>query len=72
MPQYITPILPAGGVVNERAVEFFDAFYKLSDNPKAIEDYANMFLSDAAFIFAQTTSVGSDREPCLFPFRITS
>ncbi|KFY96940.1 hypothetical protein V500_02261 [Pseudogymnoascus sp. VKM F-4518 (FW-2643)] len=49
---------PTKVVVDEKIVQFFEDFYRISDTPGAHEEYANYFTKDATFILASKSIKG--------------
>ena len=49
---------PAGVEIDAGIKTFFEEFYKLSDKPEAIEEYANKFTQDATVIMGIKKIVG--------------
>lgn len=51
---------PSGVKVEPAIVQFFQNFYRISDDPNAHDEYVDMFTKDADFILASKASRGHE------------
>lgn len=58
---------PRDSSVDPGIVQFFEDFYRISDDPTANDDYVGQFTDDATFVMASKRAVGKEGES-LFRF----